>query len=155
MKQVYLIANRCMGCEECVVSCEKAHAWESRAYLEIVDGFFPFPLRCNHCQDAPCIAACPSDAVKHSATGAVVVAQNKCIGCGTCAIVCPFGVPYVSPKTGKVVKCDLCDELVTQGEKPICVASCPKGALEFGERDEPLAARRQRLAQQVKTALWA
>lgn len=152
MKQVYLIPNRCMGCEECVVSCEKAHDWESRAFVEIVDGYFPFPMRCNHCQDAPCKAACPNDAIKHSSTGAVVVLMDRCIGCGTCSIVCPFGVPVVSSRTGKVVKCDLCDDRVARGERPICVDSCPKGALEFGERDEPLAGRRQQLAQQVKAA---
>jgi Fe-S-cluster-containing dehydrogenase component len=155
MKQVYLIPHRCMGCEECLVSCEKAHDWETRAYVEIVDGYFPFPMRCNHCQDPPCMAACPRDAIKRSAAGAVVVDPDRCIGCGTCVIVCPFGVPYVSARTGKVVKCDLCDDRVTAGDRPICVESCPKGALEFGELDEPLAMRRQRLARHIKGASLA
>ena len=101
------------------------------------------------------MAACPKDAIKRSASGAVVVDTALCIGCGTCSLVCPFGVPRVSARTGKVVKCDLCDDRVTRGERPICVESCPKGALRFGEVDEPLAMRRQRLARQLKGALRA
>ena len=153
MKQVYLVPHRCMGCEECLVSCAKAHDWETRAFVEILDGYYPLPMRCNHCQDAPCMAACPEDAIKRSATGAVVVDPQLCIGCGTCALVCPFGVPRISADSGKVIKCDLCDERVAAGDNPICVDSCPKGALQFGERDEPLAGRRQRFAGHVKAAL--
>ena len=152
MKQIYLVPNRCMGCEECLVACEKVHDGEARAFVEVVDGYFPFPMRCNHCQDAPCKAACPTGAISRSASGAVLVAEDRCIGCGTCASICPFGVPYVSALTGKVVKCDQCDERVAAGEEPVCVASCPKGALAFGERTEPLATRRQRLARQARAA---
>ena len=154
MKQIYLVPNRCMGCEECLVACEKAHDWETRGYVEVVDGYFPYPMRCNHCQDAPCKAVCPADAIKRSATGAVVVETTRCIGCGSCALVCPFGVPYVSDRSGKVVKCDMCDDRVSRGEDPICVAQCPKQALAFGEKSEPLADKRQRVARQVKAALW-
>ena len=154
MKQIYLVPNRCMGCEECLVACEKVHDWEPRAYVEIVDGYFPFPMRCQHCQDAPCKAVCPTGAISRAKSGAVLVDADKCIGCGSCAVVCPFGVPYVSERTGKVVKCDMCNDHVEAGEEPVCVAGCPKQALQFGEREEPLADRRQRLARQVKTALW-
>ena len=154
MKQIYLIPNRCMGCEECMVVCEKVHEGESRAYVEIVGGYFPFPLRCNHCQDAPCKAACPTQAIKRSATGAIVTETAKCIGCGSCAIVCPFGIPYISEKTGKVVKCDLCDEKVAGGDEPVCVSGCPKQALEFQECKEGATGKRQRLAVMAKEALW-
>ena len=154
MKQISLVPNRCMGCEECLVACEKVHDWESRAYVEMVDGYFPFPMRCNHCQDAPCKAACPTDAIKRSATGAVIVDMERCIGCGSCAVVCPFGVPYVSAKSGKIVKCDMCDERVAAGNDPVCVSACPKQALAFGEDSAPSIPRRQRLARQVKAALW-
>lgn len=154
MKQIYLLPNRCLGCEECMVACEKVHDWESRTYVEIVDGYFPFPLRCNHCQDAPCQRACPTNSIRMSVTGALVVTEETCIGCGTCVLVCPFGVPYVSTRTGKVVKCDLCDERVQAGSEPVCVTSCPKQALQFGESREVLSNRRQSLAKQAKQVFW-
>jgi Fe-S-cluster-containing dehydrogenase component len=153
MKQVYFIPNRCMGCEECVIACAKAHGWESRAYVEVVAGYFPFPMRCNHCADAPCQAVCPAQAISRTAQGMVVVDTDKCIGCGTCVIACPFGVPRISETTHKVIKCDGCQDKVAQGEVPVCVAACPKGAIQFGDYAEPLQNRRLRLASQVKTAV--
>ncbi len=154
MKQIHLLPSRCMGCEECLVACEKAHDWETRGFVELVDGYFPFPMRCQHCQDAPCKAACPSEAIEMSANGAVVADLARCIGCGSCVVVCPFGVPYVSAKTGKLVKCDLCDERVTQGQEPVCVAGCPKQALAFCDPQEPAALRRRQAAAQVRATLW-
>jgi Fe-S-cluster-containing dehydrogenase component len=153
MKQITYVPNRCVGCEECVVSCEKAHDWETRAYVEIIDGYFPFPMRCNHCGDAPCKAACPAGAITRTGSGAVVVDQVKCIGCGTCITVCPFGVPRLSDRNHKAVKCDGCYERVEAGQEPVCVVSCPKLALAFVEADEPLRGRRQRVATLVKTSL--
>ena len=126
MKQVYLVPHRCMGCEECLVSCEKAHDWETRAFVEILDGYYPLPMRCNHCQDAPCQEACPRDAIKRSATGAVVADQSKCIGCGACSVVCPFGVPAIDPRTNRAyiepAGCQGCG---------ICASVCPRKAIRL------------------------
>lgn len=152
MKRVHFVPNRCIGCEECVVACEKAHGWQARGFVEIVDGYFPIPMRCNHCADAPCKAACPTGAVLRNEFGAVVVDEAKCIGCGTCAEVCPFGVPRPSAITGKPIKCDLCTDRLAEGEDPACVVACPKQALVFVEDDEPLEERRQRLAREIKAA---
>jgi Fe-S-cluster-containing dehydrogenase component len=153
VKRIYYVPNRCVGCEECVVACGKTHGGESRAFVEIVDGYFPFPMRCHHCADAPCRAACPTGAIATTESGMVVVDPNTCIGCGTCAVVCPFGIPRLSPTTHKIVKCDGCDEVVLAGGVPQCVAACPKGALQYGEETEALAGRRLRLASHIKAAL--
>jgi len=153
MKRVHFVPNRCIGCEECVIACEKAHDWQSRAYVEVVGGYFPIPMRCFHCEDAPCKDACPTGAIHRNELGAVVVDEEMCIGCGTCAEVCPFGVPHLSETTGKIIKCDLCSEKVAEGEEPACVAACPKTALEFVERNDPLEAKRQRTAQRLKEAI--
>lgn len=153
MKRIHFVPNRCIGCEECVVACQKAHNWHSRAFVEIVDGYFPVPMRCAHCDDAPCKAACPTEAIKRNEFGAVVVDENKCIGCGTCAEVCPFGVPVIDNITGKMIKCDLCPDKLGNDEDPVCVQSCPKKALEFVEQDEPMSNRRQHMARHIKDAV--
>ena len=153
MKQIHFVPNRCIGCEECVVACEKTHGWQSRAFVVVVDGYYPIPMRCAHCEDAPCKAACPTEAIHRNEFGAVVVDEARCIGCGTCAEVCPFGVPHLSPTTGKIIKCDLCSDRLAEGEDPVCVTACPKLALEFVEREEPLEERRQRTARHIKVAV--
>lgn len=151
MKKIHFVPNRCIGCEECLVACAKAHDWHSRAFLEVVDGYFPVPMRCSHCDDAPCKAACPTEAIVRNQFGAIAVNQDKCIGCGTCAEVCPFGIPVINSVLGKMLKCDLCSDII-EDQDPVCVQACPKEALVFVEQDEPLMNRRQRMARNIKNA---
>jgi len=67
------------------------------------------------------------------ATGKVVHDQEKCIGCWTCVMVCPFSALIVEPNISKTpLKCDLCPSL----ETPACVANCPNEALTVEEVEE-------------------
>jgi anaerobic dimethyl sulfoxide reductase subunit B (iron-sulfur subunit) len=70
---------------------------------------------------------------KDPETDLVVVDADKCIGCGHCAMACPYGVPTVDRKAGHSVKCDGCIDRVKAGKKPICVEACPLRALYFDE----------------------
>jgi len=73
---------------------------------------------------------------KDDDTGLVTVDASKCIGCGYCAMACPYNSPKVDRKKGHSVKCTGCADLVAQGEKPICVRACPARALDFGPAQE-------------------
>jgi len=97
------------------------------------------PVICRHCEEPPCIPACPVDAIsKHKETGLVRIDSNTCIGCKLCVEACPYGGPVGIPVEVKNSKgsystkviCDLCDG------QPSCVESCPTGALQFISRDE-------------------
>ena len=74
--------------------------------------------------------------LKDPDTGIVNNDPEKCIGCGTCSIVCPYSAPKVDEEKKKAVRCDLCANRVTQGKQPICVEACPLRALDFGEISE-------------------
>ena len=93
------------------------------------DGAISFALQCRHCDDAPCVAACISGAMtRDPETGAIKHDPDKCIGCWSCVMVCPFGAIQINLDKGKVSsKCDLCG-----GDKvPACVAHCPNEALVY------------------------
>ena len=93
-------------------------------------------LSCLHCGNPPCEAACPRDAItKRPEDGIVTVDREKCFGCHLCLIACSFGVPQFGAD-GKMQKCDLCLDLITQGKEPACVATCPAEALRFGTLEE-------------------
>ena len=58
----------------------------------------------------------------------MVIDQRRCIGCHSCAMACPYGIPSFGPD-GKMVKCDACYERQKAGLVPACVKVCPTGAL--------------------------
>jgi len=94
---------------------------------------------CFHCQNPPCVKACPNQAItKDEKYGAVLVDQSKCTGNRKCFKACPYGSPqFESDEPGeKVSKCNMCVDRLKEGLSPICVLSCSLRALEFGPIDE-------------------
>lgn len=138
---LYLDVDRCVGCESCVVACmdqndlepeRKEHAWRRVFAVQGEVGVTFVSLACMHCGDAPCILGCVTGALgRDEATGAVTVDGGLCIGCHTCSMTCPFGVPRYG-SDGRMQKCDLCTTRVERGLDPACVHTCPTRALHFG-----------------------
>lgn len=92
-------------------------------------GHNSFAIQCRHCPDAPCVEACISGAMsRNEKTEVVNCDEDKCVGCWSCIMVCPYGVIKRNYSVRKVAsKCDLCvDE-----ELPVCVKNCPNEALKF------------------------
>jgi carbon-monoxide dehydrogenase iron sulfur subunit len=93
----------------------------------------PVTLQCRHCRQAPCLDACLTGAlVRDPETQMVVIHENRCIGCWTCTLFCPYGVIYPWPQRGIALKCDRCQYM----ENPTCVDVCPTRALELVDLDE-------------------
>ena len=115
------------------------------------------PISCQHCTDAPCETACPTQATYiDKDTGTVLVDYDRCIGCRMCMAACPYnartfnwnepvratGAAYGDarvPERGRGVmeKCTLCKERTDEGEVPMCVHCCPGDARIFGDLDDP------------------
>jgi anaerobic dimethyl sulfoxide reductase subunit B (iron-sulfur subunit) len=145
----HLDLSRCTGCFACVVACmdqndveagSEPSAWRQVFTIEIGAGdearLQHVSLACMHCEDAPCLIACPSGAIsREPGTGIVTVSADLCIGCHSCSIACPFGVPRFG-KDGTMQKCDLCSVRIENGLDPACVRVCPTGALHYGRPNE-------------------
>lgn len=58
---------------------------------------------------------------------------------------CPYNIPRYNEETKRLTKCDMCVDRVGAGLTPICVKTCPTGAMVFGEREEVLAIAQKRL----------
>ncbi|MBU0496315.1 MAG: 4Fe-4S dicluster domain-containing protein [Chloroflexi bacterium] len=133
MEKILVIDHeKCTGCRLCEMVCSVKHTGmsnPSRSRIHIVkwplEGF-ELPMVCQQCEEAPCIAVCPKDALSRDvALGRVVVDYNLCIGCKMCVMACPFGGMGIDTVARQVIKCDLCD-----GE-PACVRFCDPDALQF------------------------
>jgi len=167
-KAIMVTVEKCLACKSCEIACALAHSKSEvleeakqeqpkprrRVTVEAV-GEFGVPMQCRHCEDAPCIAVCPTAAIYLSqANGPVLIDQEKCIGCKFCIMVCPFGVIdiYAPDQVGGgkiMVKCDLCIERTKAGEEPACIEACPTKALVLVDEKDLAASRRQRAAKEL------
>jgi carbon-monoxide dehydrogenase iron sulfur subunit len=99
----------------------------------ITDGTqdFSLPIMCQHCESPLCQEVCPVGAISRDlATHAVVIDQDKCLGCKMCIFVCPFGAPSFDPVDRVTIKCDICE-----GD-PQCAKFCPSEAIQFLRSDK-------------------
>lgn len=140
----YVDMKRCLGCMACQVACKDRFDLDvgefGRRVVRHEGGTYPAPyvysvsLSCGHCEDPACVNSCPVGAMtKDAATGLVLHDWDRCIGCRTCEMVCPYGAPTYIKAAGKIQKCDGCKDRLDAGRPPLCVAGCRARALEFGE----------------------
>jgi len=134
--------SRCIGCKACEVACVTANDLDPSSarnwvpFLESDDavGNTSFaPYLCHHCEDAPCVEACPTGASFKASDGRVLVDKDLCIGCGLCVPACPYEARYVAKDSNKLEKCNLCEGRVQNGQAPACFDVCPAGARTFYE----------------------
>ena len=93
-------------------------------------GNITYALSCRHCTDPICVKSCISGALSKK-DGAVVIDKNKCVGCFTCVLVCPYGA-VVESESGAAQKCELC--LENSCGSPACVKGCPNRAIVYEDR---------------------
>lgn len=137
--------QKCVGCHTCELACAVAHSRSKQLYAAIGEDPKPesrinvgrylntnLPLQCRHCEDAPCVKVCPSEAMQKEERGeAVLINEERCIGCKWCILVCPFGAVTLGQGEKAILKCDLCAARAADGLSPACTGSCPTGALQF------------------------
>ena len=176
--------TRCEGFMECVTACVKENNLDRKSktqYIRIfemehgemtpeagdgkffhevpVADHFYMGVQCFHCQNAPCIKACPTKATWQEPDGIVVVDYDWCIGCRYCIAACPYygrrfnwNEPQVPLKEmtkkqhylgnrmrgrGQMEKCTFCVQRSREGRLPACVEACPTGARVFGNLLDP------------------
>ena len=142
MKRVYVNEQWCLGCHLCEYNCAFANSGQinivkalkgksifPRIHVEGEDKI-TFAVSCRHCEDPICVKSCISGALSKK-DGTVCIDRNKCVGCLTCILVCPYGA-MSQDANGAVQKCELCMGN-TCGE-PACVKGCPNRAIVYEER---------------------
>jgi len=176
--------TRCEGFMECVDACVKENNLDRKSHTQYIRIFemehgqmlpeqgngkyyheVPVPnhyymgVQCFHCENAPCVKACPTKATWQEPDGIVVVDYDWCIGCRYCMAACPYwgrrfnwNEPYVLNKEmtkkqhylgnrmrsrGQMEKCTFCIQRSREGKLPACVDACPTGARVFGNLLDP------------------
>ncbi len=146
---------KCSGCKACQVACkdrnngdENLPALNLRRVYEYCGGtvnvnpstntmesnVFAYytSIGCNQCDSPSCVkAACPTGAHYKRSDGFVLIDESICIGCGSCAVACPYDAPQLDSSTAIMRKCDGCNDRIAKGLKPSCVDACQLDALDF------------------------
>ncbi len=174
-------AEQCIGCQACMIACACAH--ENIPVKELVEQRVPFhsrvtvinvpevtvPVQCRQCEDSPCAQACPVNAIVQQGSHVEVI-KDRCIGCKSCVLACPFGAIKVEEdpacRAGVLMhrtddthqdvekslfiveKCDLC----AHAGQPACVAICPAKALHLIDPEtiqRKITSRRHQAASQL------
>jgi Fe-S-cluster-containing dehydrogenase component/formate-dependent nitrite reductase membrane component NrfD len=138
--------DRCIGCHACTVACKEEHnvpLGVFRTWVKYIEkGEFPDVsrhfgvMRCNHCDDAPCVEICPTRSLYHRADGIVDFDPQRCIGCKSCMQACPYDALYIDPNTNTAAKCNFCAHRVELNLEPSCVIVCPTRAIIAGDLDD-------------------
>ena len=149
----FVIADprKCIGCKACMAECLVKHFVPGDvaiARLNVVrSNGRTAPIVCHHCENAPCANACPTQAL-YNEGDRVVVRMERCIGCRSCVLACPYGAVNVvsrmdsgnlgglrvgAAQNATVVKCDRC---VDRPTGPACIEACTSGALRIVDQDD-------------------
>lgn len=142
-RKPYIKEELCMGCGLCWVFCQAEHSRSkepTKAFKREIPrplprirverkGEISFAVQCRHCAEPWCVYACLTGAMhRDPATTGVQIAAERCVGCWTCVVACPYGALTRDRSNRVVAKCDLCPEQ----DIPVCVANCPNEALVLG-----------------------
>jgi Fe-S-cluster-containing dehydrogenase component len=127
--------DKCTGCGVCELVCalERENAFDPRRSSIKVLRLYQLintPVACRLCDDAPCVPACPRDALIQSEDGVIVIEDDKCDSCGWCIEACPHGAVILHPTKTTVLICNLCEG------QPQCIEWCPEGALDLQTEKE-------------------
>jgi Fe-S-cluster-containing dehydrogenase component len=144
--------ERCTGCKSCEAACKQTNALGPNSYRNRVMWFDeqqvgdPQPnsarldfltVTCQQCERPACLRACPVYPKAISTdpdTGVVSIDENRCTGCGECALSCPYGAIGYNAEQHHAVKCDLCADRRARDLGPACALVCPTRAITFDNR---------------------
>jgi Fe-S-cluster-containing dehydrogenase component len=132
MRRLLIDLDVCSKCEDCGMVCSYIQHPRNNGITSIRE-FAHFAVICRKCDDEPCVASCPWDALEKQDDRVLARYVMRCTSCKSCSSGCPFGtifpetIPYIA------ARCDFCIGRLKNDEHPVCLESCPHGGIKYGE----------------------
>lgn len=138
-KKLIVNIDTCYACGRCSATCDYYYHPRNEGYVRCLALGVQEHV-CRRCENPPCVAACPREALEKDAGGMLHRSSLRCTSCKSCTVACPFGV--ISPQIVEYATsmCDYCADRCDDAHVPVCVSTCPHGALSWQEAVEDPAA---------------
>ena len=145
-----IVHAACWGCRTCEVACKQEHAAAAGVRLIRVIEHRPGGQNgslqlsysvhcCRHCDDPPCAAVCPEEAIRKQVDGIVVLDAARCSGCRACVDACPYDAVAFDDGRDRAQKCNLCYHRLDRGLLPACADNvCPAHCITLAIDGEPV-----------------
>lgn len=136
-KRLYIDLDKCRKCDTCNAECSYFYHPYNNGVISLRE-IAEFSSSCRKCEKAPCVNACPHDALEKLEDGIVKRYNMRCVSCNSCSYACPFGtiLPEIIPYAAS--RCDYCIDRLKADEEPVCVVSCTEDAIKFGDFEPDL-----------------
>ncbi|NQT90379.1 MAG: 4Fe-4S binding protein, partial [Candidatus Omnitrophica bacterium] len=92
------------------------------------------------CEEPHCVNSCPLEAIEQQdGRDNLLIRHNmRCISCKSCSHACPYGTIYPENVPLLMHNCDFCFDRRDEKSEPVCIKSCPYGALSLKGGDADL-----------------
>jgi Fe-S-cluster-containing dehydrogenase component len=126
-------------CKDCVIQCSYFYHSGNNGVISIAE-LGTYYLVCRKCEEPHCVNACPVEALEQQEDKEKLLIRHnmRCISCRSCSHACPYGTIYPEHVPYIVHNCDFCLDRRDKRDEPLCIKTCPYGALKMMERDSKL-----------------
>lgn len=126
-------------CKECVIKCSYFYHPVNNGIKSVAE-LATYSLVCRRCEEPHCVNACPYEALSQQKDKGKLLVRHgmRCVSCKTCSHACPYGTIYPENVPFLIHNCDFCLDRRNEPEEPLCIKTCPHGALAIKEAGEDL-----------------
>jgi len=135
LKRLFIDLDVCDSCEareKCVARCSYPYHPGNDGVTSLRE-LAAYAVICRKCESGNCVNACPTEALERDAKGVLRRYNMRCVGCKSCSVACPFGTIYPEVIPYGLSRCDYCLGRIAPAEDPLCVRTCPLGAIKWTE----------------------
>jgi len=140
-KRMFIDLDICSSgqCKACVIQCSYFYHPQNNGIISMSE-LATYYLVCRRCEEPHCVNACPVEALEQQKDKNKLLLRHnmRCISCKSCSHACPYGTIYPELVPLLIHNCDFCLDRRDKKEEPLCIKTCPYGALNLKEADSEM-----------------